>query len=617
MTGVGTPCRRPSSTISPARWSTSVPPAPRVMLCQVEPPRGGWPVGRGCRSRRGAPRPASAVTTGTPAASEHRLALGRRALVQLVGGLVRGAQVASTALPRFISSLRCFQAMMSGRGTDSNPAARRSAATDSVSSSVPRRDPARCRGCPARGGTSGRPRPGSRWVAGSITSDRRRSARTGAARPLVGDPVLGAHHRHVRRARARPGRRGRPRCAATSPRAATTVSSVHVDLGRGVRGRRVRRRTSPRGCRGPARAPGSRARCVAAGDERDVVAGAVQVAADHPADGAGAVDDVPHELAQSWIGLFADARPGPARRRPTAAGPAPIDAEHRLVEHEPDDDQADAGEQVAGGHARNSVVGCRGCRGTASGRSWRDHRTGGCQTAAWIGTCWWWGSRWSTSWRRRAARRTSTPAAAPPTWRSPCPGWGARCGWRPATPPTAHGEHGRRPTSSRRAWRWRPTRARWSARRPRWRRSAPTGGARYTFDLDWRLNPVPGRAGPAGRAHLLAGRGAAPRAPTTCSPCSAGCGSRATVTYDVNARPAVTGTGSGRGRAGRADGRGRRPGQGAATRTSRRSTRTRLDDRVGGRAAGPRTGRGGRDPRRATARSGWTARARSRSRRGR
>ncbi len=48
-----------------------------------------------------------------------------------------GAHAAAAALPMFIISLRYFQAMMSGRTTDSNPPARIPAATASARSSVP------------------------------------------------------------------------------------------------------------------------------------------------------------------------------------------------------------------------------------------------------------------------------------------------------------------------------------------------------------------------------------------------------------------------------------------------------------------------------------------------
>ena len=83
-----------------------------------------------------------------------------------------GAQQAWTALPRFIISLRCFQAITSGRGSETNPASRKAAATASLVASVPPGS-GRRRGCPgpapsaarrhrARGGrsASSRRRPG-------------------------------------------------------------------------------------------------------------------------------------------------------------------------------------------------------------------------------------------------------------------------------------------------------------------------------------------------------------------------------------------------------------------------------------------------------------------------
>ena len=59
-----------------------------------------------------------------------------------------------------------------------------------------------------------------------------------------------------------------------------------------------------------------------------------------------------------------------------------------------------------------------------------------------------------------------------------------------------------------------------------------------------RLAAQPGarRAGPAGRAHVLAGRGAAPGADDVLALLGR-LRDRSTITYDVNARPAVTGTG--------------------------------------------------------------------------
>ena len=102
---------------------------------------------------------------------------------------------------------------------------------------------------------------------------------------------------------------------------------------------------------------------------------------------------------------------------------------------------------------------------------------------------------------------------------------------------------GRRPPGARRRRRWPATRARWRTRRPREATIGTSGAAEYTFDIDWRLLPLDPRRGPAGRAHLLARGGAAARVPTTCSPCCGRLRERSTITYDVNARPAVTGTG--------------------------------------------------------------------------
>ena len=60
-----------------------------------------------------------------------------------------------------------------------------------------------------------------------------------------------------------------------------------------------------------------------------------------------------------------------------------------------------------------------------------------------------------------------------------------------------------------------------------------------------RVAPAPGggRSRPAGGAHLLPGRGAGARRRRRARRCWTGCARPRTISYDVNARPAITGTG--------------------------------------------------------------------------
>ena len=68
------------------------------------------------------------------------------------------------------------------------------------------------------------------------------------------------------------------------------------------------------------------------------------------------------------------------------------------------------------------------------------------------------------------------------------------------------------------------------------------GAARYTFDIDWRLNPVPEEPAPLVAHTCSLGAVLAPGAEDVLD-LLARLRVHATVTYDVNARPAVTGTG--------------------------------------------------------------------------
>jgi fructokinase len=69
-----------------------------------------------------------------------------------------------------------------------------------------------------------------------------------------------------------------------------------------------------------------------------------------------------------------------------------------------------------------------------------------------------------------------------------------------------------------------------------------TGAAEYTFDLDWRLNPVPADEDPLVAHTCSLGAVLEPGADDVLALLGR-LRSRSTVSYDVNARPAVTGTG--------------------------------------------------------------------------
>ncbi|GAB3250200.1 carbohydrate kinase family protein [Nocardioides dilutus] len=68
------------------------------------------------------------------------------------------------------------------------------------------------------------------------------------------------------------------------------------------------------------------------------------------------------------------------------------------------------------------------------------------------------------------------------------------------------------------------------------------GAARYTFDIDWRINPVPEDPAPLVAHTCSLGAVLSPGAEDVVALLGR-LRDRATVTYDVNARPAVTGTG--------------------------------------------------------------------------
>ena len=89
---------------------------------------------------------------------------------------------------------------------------------------------------------------------------------------------------------------------------------------------------------------------------------------------------------------------------------------------------------------------------------------------------------------------------------------------------------------------WPPTRARSRRTSTALATIGSDGAAAYEFDLEWRLHPVPTASrrwwctpAPWARCSMPA--------PRTSTRSSAGCAWSATISYDVNARPAITGTG--------------------------------------------------------------------------
>ena len=215
---------------------------PRVRLCQVEPPRRSRS-GRRCRIEPRRSRSSSAETTVRPAAASTRSpsAWARSASSSAASPWAKDA---STPLPRFITSLRRFIAMMSARSSDSIPAARRSAATAAVVASVPpgKRPTSRIAGVGWHDATT---TPGSRWVAGSMTQTayvlaNSRSAAASVAMPLVAQTTGTSAGAWARRS-----------ASATAAwwdftASSTTVSSVHpTSAAVSVAGASMRWRPSP------------------------------------------------------------------------------------------------------------------------------------------------------------------------------------------------------------------------------------------------------------------------------------------------------------------------------------------------------------------------------------
>ena len=255
--------------------------------------------------------------------------------------------------------------------------------------------------------------PGSRCGRGQHHADRVACRRTPQDRLLVGDAVLRRDHRGAGRARARPGRRGRPRSGATSRAAGRRCRrSSRRSAARRRRGGRPSSR--PAGVSRPARAPGSRARCVAAGDQGRPPRRPVEVGADHSADGAGAVHHVLHPVSMpsgrqsagaqarsmSWV---ASGRPRP-RRRAVATYAAAASATSREPAASRRDERAAA---ALGDHDAVGLEGAVGLRDRVHGQAQLggqrpDGRAAGCRRA---------GRRWRRG--RRSGRAAARTAAGP------------------------------------------------------------------------------------------------------------------------------------------------------------------------------------------------------------
>ncbi len=175
-------------------------PVPRRRLCHEEPPDRSRPAtGATCRMSPRRARSSATPTTGIPAAasaaSPSTVARSRR-----VSASGPGAQQAWTALPRFIISLRCFQAITSARGSETKPARRNAAATASLVASVPPGNRPTSR-IPGTGLQCCSTTPGSRWPVGIITqtpctSSKKRSSVGSLATPFCTETtgVRGGQH---------------------------------------------------------------------------------------------------------------------------------------------------------------------------------------------------------------------------------------------------------------------------------------------------------------------------------------------------------------------------------------------------------------------------------------
>ena len=169
LTGVGTPCRRPRSTISPLNRSVSIEPVPRARLCHDEPPPRGLPsIGRRVRWSPRRVRSSSAVADVDARSGDRGLGLGLHGIEHRP----RCRALARTRLGRRCRgwSAACATSIASRRGatTDSKVDARNAAGDDlgPVVDACGKRPMSRM---PVVGAELAWTTPGSRWVAGSIT----------------------------------------------------------------------------------------------------------------------------------------------------------------------------------------------------------------------------------------------------------------------------------------------------------------------------------------------------------------------------------------------------------------------------------------------------------------
>ena len=295
-------------------------PVPRWRLCEPELPArpGRRSAARGGRRRGARGPPLRRRRRGRPPRSSARPppAPGRR-------GRARAPEPADgvDGVADVHQQLAALPRAMSGRATESKPAARKAAAIASAARRRGRRAAARCRGCRASGDT-GQDDARLEVGRGHHHADPVRRLEQPQDRRLVVDPVLRRHH-HGLRGRG-PVRSSRAAAvwwlftqSSTTVSASHSVSAAPATAGTGTASRPSdRSRTSP-SRRMAAQVGSSR-------DQGDVCAGQVEVGADHAADGAGPVDEVPHPVrsARARTAPGAGTRRSATPRRSSAACPS-------------------------------------------------------------------------------------------------------------------------------------------------------------------------------------------------------------------------------------------------------------------------------------------------------
>ena len=314
-----------------------MPSAPRVRLCQVEPPRGGWPVGRGCRTSPRRSSSCAAVTTGIPAAS--RVASPSR--LGQADQLVRGRAGRAGRVDR-VAEVHEQLAVLPRHDVRPDRRTRTPAVAQVGGHGL--RD--------VVGPAGTRPRssiPGTGWHFCTTTPGlevRGRQHHQHAVGPgepaqrlgLVGDAVLGGEHR---------GRTGRVPDQVGEDGAG--VLRLHGDHDDGVVGpadRRPRcrwpvrpRRTSPRRCPASGRAPGSRRGASPRATSVTSWPVRCRCPAIDPADRADAVDDVAHGY--SCVGRLPRTISQAVTAVPDQGQRHADDRQHRLVLVEADRDEHD------------------------------------------------------------------------------------------------------------------------------------------------------------------------------------------------------------------------------------------------------------------------------------